>query len=37
MPDFVARAVTIQAQRDETARRLGINPSLGGKIEKKEA
>lgn len=34
---FVERAVETQAQRDETSLKLGINPSLGGKLEKKEA
>ena len=27
LPDFVARAVTTQAQRDQTSRKLGINPA----------
>ena len=34
---FIERAVETQAQRDETSLKLGINPSLGGKLEKKEA
>ena len=34
---FVERAVETQAQRDETSLKLGINPSAGGKLEKKEA
>lgn len=34
---FVERAVETQAQRDEASLKLGINPSAGGKIEKKEA
>ena len=37
VPVFVARAVETQAQRDEATRRLGINPSTGGKLEKEEA
>ena len=34
---FVERAVETQAQRDEASLKLGINPSLGGKLEKEEA
>lgn len=34
---FVERAVETQAQRDEASLKLGINPSAGGKLEKKEA
>ena len=34
LPDFVARAVETQAQRDIAALRLGINPVTGGKLEK---
>lgn len=37
VPVFIDRAVTTQAQRDEATRRLGINPSTGGKLEKEEA
>ena len=32
--DFMRRAVEAQAQRDETSRKLGINPATGGKLEK---
>lgn len=34
LPDFVARAVETQAQRDIAALRLGINPVSGGKLER---
>lgn len=34
---FVERAVETQAQRDEASLKLGINPSLGGKLNKEEA
>lgn len=34
LPDFVARAVETQAQRDIAALRLGINPVTGGKLER---
>lgn len=34
---FVERAVETQAQRDEASLKLGISPSAGGKLEKKEA
>ena len=34
LPDFVARAMETQAQRDIAALRLGINPVTGGKLEK---
>lgn len=34
LPDFVARAVSTQAQRDKTSLRMGINPATGGKLEK---
>lgn len=34
LPDFVARAVVAQEQRDKTSLRLGINPVTGGKLEK---
>ena len=34
---FVERAVETQAQRDDASLKLGINPSAGGKLEKKEA
>lgn len=30
---FVGRAVTTQAQRDRTSRKLGINPATGGKLK----
>ncbi len=32
--DFMRRAVTAQAQRDQTSMKLGINPSTGEKLEK---
>ena len=34
LPDFVARAIATQAQRDQSSLRLGINPATGGKIER---
>lgn len=34
LPDFVARAVETQAQRDIAALRLGINPVTGDKLER---
>ncbi len=34
IPQFVARAVDIQAKRDKSSLALGINPSTGGKLEK---
>ena len=34
LPDFVARAVTTQAQRDETSLAMGIDPHTGDKLEK---
>ncbi len=33
VPQFVARAVTIQAQRDQTSLKLGINPATGEKLK----
>lgn len=32
VPDFVARAVDTQAQRDKTALRMGVNPATGEKL-----
>ncbi len=32
VPDFIARAVETQAQRDKNSFRLGINPATGGKL-----
>ena len=34
LPDFVARAIATQAQRDQSSLRLGINPAAGGKLGK---
>ena len=34
LPDFVSRAVTVQAQRDKTSLAMGIDPATGGKLEK---
>lgn len=34
VPDFMRRAVTAQAQRDQTSMKLGINPTTGGKLER---
>jgi len=34
VPQFLDRAVTTQAQRDEMARKLGLDPATGGKLEK---
>ena len=34
LPDFVARAIATQAQRDQSSLRLGINPTTGGKLGK---
>ncbi len=33
VPDFVRRAVETQAQRDQSSLRLGINPTMGNKLE----
>lgn len=32
VPEFVTRAVKAQAKRDETTRRMGLNPVTGGKL-----
>ena len=32
VPDFVARAVDTQEQRDKTSLRLGVNPATGEKL-----
>ena len=34
LPQFVARAVEAQAQRDESSLRIGLNPVTGDKLEK---
>ena len=34
LPEFVARAVDVQAKRDKTSLAMGINPATGGKLEK---
>ena len=34
LPDFVARAIATQAQRDRSSLRLGIKPATGGKLGK---
>lgn len=36
VPDFVRRAVETQAQRDQTSLRLGINPTMGNKLEENQ-
>jgi len=33
VPQFIGRAVTIQAQRDRTSLKLGINPATGEKLK----
>lgn len=32
VPEFVTRAVKAQAKRDETTRRMGLDPVTGGKL-----
>ncbi len=36
VPQFIARAVTTQAERDKISLRLGINPIAGDKLDKGE-
>lgn len=36
VPDFVRRAVETQAQRDQASLRLGINPTMGNKLEENQ-
>lgn len=36
IPQFLDGAVTIQAQRDQTALKMGITPATGGKLDKGE-
>ena len=33
VPEFVTRAVKTQVKRDETTRRMGIDPITGGKLQ----
>lgn len=33
VPEFVTRAVKTQAKRDETTRRMGLDPITGGKLQ----